>query len=182
MWSSWGHLARERKSVSYYDRKSTDFNGRLIFKSDDDEKNESEVARAIEDRWNVAVHSFGRIAPLDFWIARDGAPVAFAEVKARSHSHDRHTTVFLNVRKWLAMQMAAVGCDVAVLFFVRFTDRILYIKVDDIDASQMKVGGCSRIVKSCNDIEPVIEIPIANMAFLAATGETEQQHGEISQD
>jgi hypothetical protein len=55
---------------------------------------------------------------------------------------------------------------VPAVFVVRFTDQIKWISLADIDARLCMIGGCSRTVKSRNDIEPIIEVPIDQMRAL----------------
>lgn len=45
----------------------------------------------------------------------------------------------------------------------RFSNGIYFVKVAEIDASKILVGGCRQIVKSRNDIEPVIEVPVSQL-------------------
>jgi hypothetical protein len=56
--------------------------------------------------------------------------------------------------------------SVPAVFVVRFTDQIKWISLADIDARLCMIGGCSRTVKSRNDIEPIIEVPIDQMRAL----------------
>lgn len=88
-------------------------------------------------------------------------------MKTRSHSADRFLTVFLNVRKWLALSLAEAGLGVPALYIVSFADEQRYIRVNEINASQMRVGGCRRVVKASSDIEPVIEVPVNAMKKLS---------------
>ena len=89
--------------------------------------------------------------------------VGCGELKTRSHSSSQYRTVFLNVRKWLALLMAENGLGVPSVFVVRFTDCVKWIKIADIDGTKIRIGGCKQIVKSRNDIEPVIEVPVRSM-------------------
>jgi hypothetical protein len=49
------------------------------------------------------------------------------------------------------------------IFCCQYTDGIWWIPLKRIDASRHHVGGCFRIVESINDIEPLIDVPIADM-------------------
>jgi len=54
--------------------------------------------------------------------------------------------------------------NVLAVFIASFTDnKVLWIPIAAVDATQHRMGGTLRIVKSRSDIEPVIDIPIASM-------------------
>ena len=153
--------------MSYYDRTTTThLDGSPIFKTDEDEQNEATIASTIEESWGCKLHSFGRLSPIDWWAERDGRVVGVAELKSRSHSVGKYPTVFLNVRKWLALILAGNGMGVPALFIVKWPDDARWIHVGTIDASMLRVGGCARTVKSRSDVEPVIDVPIDAMISL----------------
>jgi hypothetical protein len=153
--------------MSYYDRSvGTHLDGSPIFKTEIDERNENEVSAAIAAAWRCNVRSFGRLSPIDWYAERDGRLVGVLELKSRSHPSSKHPTVFLNVRKWLTLAMASMGLGVPAIFVVRFEDQTLWVPLSKVDASSVRMGGCSRIVKSRSDVEPVIEIPVKDMTLL----------------
>lgn len=150
--------------MSYYDRKaSTHVDGSLVFQSAEDRDNERTAAARLEAAWNCRITSFGALSPIDWFAQRDGRLTAVLELKSRSHAHDRFDTVFLNVRKWLALSLGAIGLGCPALFVVQFLDGIYWINAADIDARTNRIAGCARVVKAKNDIEPVIEVPVASM-------------------
>jgi hypothetical protein len=140
--------------------------GTPLFASDYDQANEERVRIAVEAAWGCKLHPFGRLCPIDFYALRHGRMVGLVEVKARSHPSDRFETVFLNVRKWLALLMGETGLGVPAVFVASFTDAMRFIPVGEVDGRRLKIGGASRIVKSRSDIEPVIEVPVAAMRSL----------------
>lgn len=117
-------------------------------------------------RWSCEFHPFGALAAIDWWMSRHGRIVGVGEIKTRSHAVEQYPTVFLNVRKWLALMLASNGLNVTALFIVRFSDGLRYLPVAEVDASALRVGGCKQRVKSVSDVEPVIEIPVAGMRGL----------------
>lgn len=156
--------------VDYYSRNEATFiDGSPIFKSLSDEQSESEIAQVLSKQWSCDCHSFGKLAAVDWFFVKHGRLSGVGELKTRSHDSGRHATVFLNVRKWLALSLAANGLGVPAVFVVRFTDCVKWIDISSVDASAVRIGGCKKIVKSRNDIEPVIEIPVLNMKQLAVT-------------
>lgn len=139
-----------------------------MFTSDADVVREDEIVRLIEKNFSCQVHRFGKLCPIDFYATRDGRMVAVIETKSRSTPSTKYPTVFLNVRKWLALHLAQSGLGSPALFFVRWADGVVrYIKVNDIDASNVTMGGCRKLVKSTTDFEPQIEIPVSSMTAIS---------------
>ncbi len=150
----------------YYTRTTAE---RGAFATADDSRSEDEVAAMIGERMRCEVRHFGQFSAVDWYMVRNGRLVGVAELKTRSHDSGKYPTVFLNVRKWLALLLAEQGLGVPAAYFVRFADGVRWVKVGEIDASQVRIGGCARIVKSRNDIEPVIEIPVEQMRAFACS-------------
>lgn len=155
--------------ASYYDRElAAHLDGTPIFATAEDRKSEEHVARLLEGRWQCELRPFGQLCVIDWYALRHERMVGVLELKTRSHASDTYETVFLNFRKWIALQMAANGAGVPGVFVVRFTDGIRWIPTNKINASKIRMGGCSKRVKSDSDVEPVIEIPVADMETMEA--------------
>jgi hypothetical protein len=151
----------------YYERQSVpNSDGTPLFAIDYDKEKESEVSLLIEKKLECKIHHFGRLCPIDFYAVRHGRLVGLIELKSRNHSSSTHSTVFLNIRKWLALKMAQVGLAVPAVYVVRFNDCIMYIKIDDIDTTKIRITGTKKIVKSNTDVEPIIEVPVSSMKLL----------------
>ena len=151
----------------YYSRNSAEFiDGSPIFKTPEDERNEHDIADLINKQWRCDVRSLGKLAPIDWVFVRDGRLVGVGELKSRTHKRNKYPTVFLNLRKWLALSLATSGLGVPAVFVVKFTDQICWINIKYVDASKIKIGGCRSMVKSRNDVEPVIEVPCDTMMQL----------------
>ena len=154
--------------MTYYDRTpgaATD--GSPTFGTAADTGNEDAARARLEAAWNCTLHHFGQLSPIDWYALRHGRMVALVEIKTRTHSVDKFPTVFLNLRKWLALMLGGVGHGVPIFFAVQWTDSLRWINVADIDARAIAMGGCSRVVKSRSDVEPVINVPVANMRAVA---------------
>ena len=150
--------------TTYYDRVGKyGADGGLEFQTADDRASEEEVAAILSQRWNCEFGRFGHLSALDWFVTRHGRMIGVAELKTRSHPSTQFPTVWLNVRKWLALQLMVVAAGVQATFVVRFTDGIFYCRLADIDAQQMRVAGCKRVVKARSDIEPVIDIPVSTL-------------------
>ena len=153
--------------TEYYTRQATTFvDGSPIFKTEQDERNERTTAQEIETAWQCSLHSFGQLAPIDWYAVRDGRLVGLLELKTRQHPRDKYRTVFLNIRKWLALTLTSIGVGVPSVYVVRFTDSLCWIRVSQVDPRNMRIGGCLGIVKSRNDVEPVIEVPVNTLHLL----------------
>jgi hypothetical protein len=127
-----------------------------------------EVARGrVEAAWNCKVHRFARYDALDFYCERDQTLVAVIEMKARSHPESRYPTVYLSVRKWLALTLANVGLGVPAIFLVRFTETIRWIDVRSVDARSVDIAGRFDRPDAARDREPLIHVPISDMHTLA---------------
>lgn len=150
----------------YYARKATaNADGTPLFATASDVACQQAVAEMIEQAFGpgLVLKKFGHLCPIDFYAERDGRMAAVLELKSRSHESATYPTVFLNVRKWLALSMAAIGFGVPAFFVVRFTDRVLYVDLRDVDARTHRIGGTRKIVKSRSDREPVVEVPVETM-------------------
>lgn len=150
--------------AAYYSREAEPVgDGTLAFATKRDRRNEAAAARLLEKHWQCELQHFGKLSPIDWYATRHGRMVAIAELKSRTHRAGHYPTVFLNVRKWLALSLAEAGLGVPALFAVSFTDGVRYVRIGEVDASQVRIGGCSRVVKASSDVEPVIEVPIDAM-------------------
>jgi hypothetical protein len=153
--------------MSYYDRKSIlHLDGTPIFQTAEDRESEQAVALLLEKHYRCEMHRFGELSAVDWYAVRRGRMVGIAELKTRSHASDKYPTVYLNVRKWLALLLSSIGLGVPALFVVRFTDQIRRIRVGKINASRVILGGTTEIVKSRSDREPLIEVPVEEMRVL----------------
>lgn len=157
---------------SYYSRTgATHVDGTRIFASEKDIKAEAEVAAVLAKAWKCEVRRFGALSPVDWYCTRDGRITGVAELKNRSKASTEYTTVFLNVRKWLALQLVSAGMGVPAVYVVRFADGLFWCRLHDIDPRQMQMGGCSRRVKADNDFEPVINVDMKAMKLIQQVSE-----------
>jgi len=149
--------------MSYYDRKGTvvRLDGSRHFHTQQDIDHETEVAALASKAWGCEFRRFGTLTPIDWYAIREGRMSGLAELKSRHHSADKYPNAWLNVRKWLALMMGAAGLGVPAVYIVRFTDQVLWVPVAEIDGTMHRMAGCTHIVKSVNDIEPIIYIPLS---------------------
>lgn len=151
-------------SEDFYKRSGArHLDGTLIFKTAEDEQNEKIVADLLTAAWGVTLHPFALLSPVDWFAEREGRVVGVLELKCRSHESTKYPTVFLSFRKWLVLTLSALGLNVPAIFVVRFTDAVRWIEIARVHHEGVEMGGCSRIFSSRANIEPVIEVPIADM-------------------
>jgi hypothetical protein len=150
--------------MAYADRTyRTTSDGLRVFSQPEDHASEEAAARILEAAWKCRLHRFAQFDSIDWWAERDGRMVALVEIKTRSHAAGKFPTVWLNVRKWLAMSLGSAGLGVPALFVVRFADSLRWVNVGQVDASQQRIAGCRQVVKARTDREPVIDIPVVQL-------------------
>jgi len=155
--------------LSYYAREqTTHLDGSLVFHSPEDEQNESAIAAELAAAWQCHIYAFGALCPVDWYAERHGRLVGLLELKTRSHIAAHFPTVFLSLRKWLALMMASLGTGVPALFIVRFADGTRWIRLADVEAHVLTIRGTHRIAKTRSDREPLIEVPVDAMTELEA--------------
>ena len=147
---------------NYYERQTRpNTDGTPLFHTDHDKKLEWSVARQLELLWHCTIKPYGNLCPVDWYAERHGRPVGALELKGRQDTpYGTYPTVYLNVRKWLALHLHQMGIGTPSLFVVKWQDYLGFMRVDAIDTSRVKIGGCKEIVKSHTDIEPIIEVPV----------------------
>ena len=136
------------------------------FATEADNQSAREVANLIEARTGAKLYAFAPFAPIDYFAVKDRDVRGFVEVKTRSHAVGTYPTVFLNMRKWWQLLQWHVCTGLKVSYVVRFTDGIRWIRIQDVDARRVQLGGCNGYVKSRLDIEPVILVPLEDMTVL----------------
>jgi hypothetical protein len=152
--------------IDFYKRRgATHVDGSRVFKEREDTQREAEVARRLERAWGCTLHPYAGLSVIDWWAEKQERVSAFLELKCRSHESTKHSTVFLNHRKWVALSLSQLSGTMAI-FVVRFTDQIRWVKLNDVDPSRLSIGGLIRKHHSDNDIEPVIEVPVSTMHIL----------------
>jgi hypothetical protein len=91
--------------------------------------------------------------------------VGWAELKSHPYPEARYPHVWLNHRKWLALYLSQMTGPPSV-FVVKHSDGVRWIRLSAIDPTRIIIGGNKYYVKSVNDIEPVIQIPLNQMTPL----------------
>lgn len=146
------------------------FDGRRFFATEEDEAREDSTARLVAAAFGCELRRYAPLCPIDFYAVRDGALVGHLELKVRKCASSTYATVFLSVRKWLALTLAQTGLGVPSLFVVRFRedDVTRWIRVSDVDPTQVWIAGDrrSQVPHPTRDIEPLITVPVDAMTAL----------------
>jgi hypothetical protein len=144
--------------------------GAPIFTTDEDYANERSVAEKLEAAWDCKLHHLGIYSSVDWWAERHGQPVGWVEIKSRAYRpYEHHSTIMLNIRKWLALTLLNATTDLPAIFVSHIGDKIRWIPISQVEASSGNIkiiqpkGG---IVKSRNDREPCVMVSLALMKEL----------------
>ena len=135
-----------------------------MFQTPDDRKAQREIADALEKAWGCKVADFGgHASEIDYYAHRGGNVLAVIEIKSRKHESDKYPTLYLSMRKWLALLMASIGMGAHPFFVAGYSDNVIrYINAYDADARNIKILGRTDR-GAANDQEPIIEVPIKHM-------------------
>lgn len=146
------------------ERRHTD--GTRILYAVTDTTAEEATRQQLETAWRCTLHPFGPLCAIDWYATRHGRLAAVLELKIRSHTRVTYPTLYLSVRKWLALTLASNGLGCPAFFVARFLDGIGYVRIGDVDASRHVIGGRER-QRTAYDTEPLIEVPVSQLSWLA---------------
>lgn len=138
----------------------------IIRTTREDTQREQAVAGVLRNAWNCDVVRTGYKDELDFWLVRDGKTEAVAELKNRKVESATYEDVFLSRHKWDALFRATFAHRIEGLFIVNFTDELRYIRLADIDATRLRMGGRWDRTDAPNDWEMMVMVPVAEMKVI----------------
>lgn len=143
----------------------------IVRTTEEDTRRETEVASILERVWNCEVVRTSYLDGLDFWLVRNGTPEAVAELKNRLVKTTTYDEIFLSQHKWDALHRASEAHQIEALFIVNFTDELRYIRLSDIDATNLKVGGRADRTDAPNDREIMVMVPVSQMKVIHRWGQ-----------
>lgn len=124
-----------------------------------DKSNESRVERILSQKWEVIFHKYAHYDNIDWWLEKDDKMVGVAELKT---AFRESSYAYLNLRKYLNLKWSSYLLKMPALIIFQFKDGgIYYDNIENIEGRPMILG--SKIMKSTNDIEPGISIPISSL-------------------
>ena len=124
-----------------------------------DKHNEQRVENILSTKWNVLFHKYAHYDNIDWWLERGRKTVAVAELKT-AFAHKGFA--YLNLRKYLNLKWANEFLKVPAIIIFQFKSGDIYWKdINKIEGNSVILG--SKIMKSRNDIEPGISIPVETL-------------------
>lgn len=150
--------------TGYYDRTpARHIDGTAVFQTPGDLAAEQAVADELAAAWHCELRQLAQLCPIDRYAVKAGRVAGLVEIKVRAHPRQRYPTVWLNLRKWLALQLAAAGLGCPAVFAVGFADGIWWTALGEVEPRRHTIGavdGGRRPVALRGDSEPVIHVPV----------------------
>ena len=102
----------------------------MIYETETDRANESEVFGTITEKYNCTVEKCGHLAYADgYLLYEDGSRGAVVEVKKRNNAHNRYPTYMLSANKHRNLIDISTTQNIPALLFVGFTDGVYAAKL-----------------------------------------------------
>jgi hypothetical protein len=132
-----------------------------------DQTNEELAAQAFEETVGWKPVRFPPLCPIDWYAESASRLRAVMEVKSRSHAAGQYPTIFLSLRKYIALTHASLAFGCEAFFIVRFRGgEVRDVNVWDVDAKRMIMGGVGGTQPGDCGREPLIEVPVDQMVPL----------------
>ncbi|QDP52021.1 MAG: hypothetical protein Unbinned2514contig1001_11 [Prokaryotic dsDNA virus sp.] len=125
-----------------------------------DQFNEDRVADALWHSQSIKLHQFAKFSPVDYWLEKNGKVAGIAELKT-SFKKDIKGFAYLNVRKYMYLQTAAMGFGCNAYFINQRLNGDIYIS--DINKLEGEVIIVDRGLEGKNEREPVKAVPLRCM-------------------
>lgn len=132
-------------------------------------ENEHRVKAFLEDLWNVDLCERDTYDPIDWDIVQDGQQMGVIELKSYNRKTFDSPTVFLNIRKFIALRDWHRRNDKPAFYMVNFLDQIRYINVMHVSTAEPIMGGQKDGPRK-TDWEPMYLVPVADMKLIATKG------------
>jgi len=125
------------------------------------------IGEAMEKKWNCECRAFAHFSPIDFYCIKDRNLWCVVEIKGANYTYEEWDNALLNLRKWLALQLARAGLGCPALFVVGYNDQARWIDLSDVDGTRIRAyGGKREDRRGPSDGEPLIEIPREQLHYL----------------
>lgn len=136
---------------------------------------EDQAAARLGVAWSCDVFRFAEFSPLDWYCSRGPQFIGVAEIKCRKVRLGAYPTIWLAVRKYHWLTLAAERHKCGAVFVVGYTDALMWINASDIDARAENIrANAGRIDRGlANDVEPMIEIPVSSLLRVPTVVEPE---------
>lgn len=124
-----------------------------------DRDNEKRVEKILSRVWKCTFHKYAHYDNIDWWLERDNKMVAVAELKTAFRTSKY---AYLNLRKYLNLKWSKYFLQLPAIIIFQFRDgNIYYDDIDNIEGKSVMLG--SKMLKSYNDIEPGVSIPVDSL-------------------
>lgn len=133
----------------------------MIRHTAEDRAREDRAVAAIASIYEGSFQSYGPMNVVDGFITDGGRMTGVYEVKCRNVDHDTYPTVFLSWRKYMALTFASVTSAVSPLFIVGWQNVAGWVDVWNVPAHRAFLNGRRDRAGAPNDLEPIIEVPVA---------------------
>lgn len=134
--------------------------GTSMFKKEQDEARENDVAKKVQEAWGCEVCFFGRLCPVDWYARHKERMIGLLELKGCGYPTTKYPSFVLSVRKWISLINASIGLAVPAIVVADYEDALLWVPLAEVDATNHRILR-RKIVRNEHDIEPVIDIDVA---------------------
>lgn len=126
------------------------------------------MARKLEIAWECKMQRIeGAMGQVDYYRYNlAGVLTAACEFKDRSvggNAYATYPSVYMALRKWVALQLISMALDPLGLFVVQYTDCLCWVDVNEIGVTKVIRGGRYDRPGVENDVEPIIEVPVTKL-------------------
>ena len=135
----------------------------VVRSNEESERVEQEAAAIVSSKWGVSLIKMPKFSGVDYFFYNGvDRRMGVFEVKRRYNDSTKYPTVYLSVRKYLALK-GYYDEGLLAFFLPYFDDALMYIGFYDIDASKQNMLGRRDRSAAPNDIEPMIEVPVSSL-------------------
>ena len=119
-----------------------------------DRINEIRVINKFCRKYNFQYKKLGQF-DLDFELYKNKKPIAYAEIKCRTHHFNQFETQFISVKRY--NEFKEYSKKKPCVLIVQYTDGIYFVNTKKIPKKDIKVGGRKNPRPNMpNDIEPLV--------------------------
>jgi hypothetical protein len=138
------------------------------YETKEDLTREAEISRVAAQKFNCTFSKMPDRYGLDFCAVRDGAVVAFAEVKVRTTPHLMYQTYMISLGKAVAARSLHEATGLPSILIVGWSDAWGQTRLDTaMKPGSIRVGGRADRGDP-QDIEPVVMIPLSDFLIYPA--------------
>ena len=135
---------------------------RPLYESQQDRDNERRLADAIERKHNCTLHKMPIKLSLDFMATRDGAAVAFFEMRQRKNKMHAYPTYMISLYKAMMANNLTMTTGLPCFLAVQWADKAGVCRLpQEYDEQKVQMGGSVKRGDP-QDIEPMVYFHMDN--------------------